>query len=71
MDRFAVTGMRISISKSEAMVLSRKPVDCAVQVGNETLPHMKKFKYLKVLFTNETEGKTKRVINTIALYFPD
>ena len=65
LDRFAVectaAGMRISISKSEAMVLSRKTMDCAVQVGNETLPQVKEFKYLGVLFTSE--GRTKQEIS--------
>ena len=46
-------GMRISTSKSEAMILSRKPVDCLLRVGNESLPQVKEFKYLRVLFTSE------------------
>ena len=46
-------GMRISTSKSEAMVLSRKPVDCLLWVGNESLPQVKEFKYLIVLLTSE------------------
>ena len=33
--------MRISTSKSEAMVLSRKSVDCLLRVGNESLPQVK------------------------------
>ena len=45
--------MRISTSKSEAMVLSRKPVDCLLRVGNESLPQVKEFKYLRVLFMSE------------------
>ncbi|KAK5900174.1 hypothetical protein CesoFtcFv8_009574 [Champsocephalus esox] len=45
--------MRISTSKSEAMVLSRKPMDCPLQVGNESLPQVKEFKYLGVLFSSE------------------
>lgn len=57
LDQFAaeceVVGMRISTSKSEAMVLSRKPVDCLLQVGNEPLPQVKEFKYLGVLFASE------------------
>ena len=28
-------GMKISTSKSEAMILGRKPVDCLLRVGNE------------------------------------
>ena len=65
LDRFAVectaAGMRISISKSEAMVLSREEMVCAVQVGNETLPQVKEFKYLGVLFTSE--GRTEQEIS--------
>ncbi|KAM7380977.1 hypothetical protein PAMP_004240 [Pampus punctatissimus] len=45
--------MRISTSKSEAMVLSRKPMDCLLRVGNESLLQVKEFKYLGVLFTSE------------------
>ncbi|KAL3060984.1 hypothetical protein OYC64_009239 [Pagothenia borchgrevinki] len=45
--------MRISTSKSEAMALSRKPMDCPLQVGNESLPQVKEFKYLGVLFSSE------------------
>ncbi len=46
-------GTWISTSKSEAVVLSRKPVDYPLQVGNETLNQVKEFKYLRVLFTSE------------------
>ncbi len=46
-------GMRISTSKSEAMVLSRKLVDCPLRVGNESLLQVKEFKYLGVLFSSE------------------
>ena len=57
LDRFAAeceaVGMRISTSKSEAMVLSRKPMECLLQVGNESLPQVKEFKYLGVLFASE------------------
>ena len=46
--------MRISTSKSEAMVLSRKPMDCPLQVGNESLLQVgNEFKYLGVLFSSE------------------
>ncbi len=34
-------GMWISTSKSEAMVLNRKPLDCSLRVGNEPLPQVK------------------------------
>ncbi|KAK3526001.1 hypothetical protein QTP70_011802 [Hemibagrus guttatus] len=46
-------GMRISTSKSEAMVLDRKKVACTLQVGGEVLPQVEEFKYLGVLFTSE------------------
>ena len=35
------------------MTLSRKPVDYLLRVGNESLPQIKEFKYLRVLFTSE------------------
>ncbi|KAK9541149.1 hypothetical protein VZT92_001216 [Zoarces viviparus] len=54
-------GMRVSTSKSEAMVLCRKPVDCSLQVWTECLPQAKEFKYLGVLFTSE--GKMEREID--------
>ncbi|KAI3375886.1 hypothetical protein L3Q82_004141 [Scortum barcoo] len=51
--------MRISTSKSEAMVLDRKRVACPLlQVGGEVLPQVEEFKYLGVLFTSE--GKMER-----------
>ncbi|KAI3353939.1 hypothetical protein L3Q82_005137 [Scortum barcoo] len=50
--------MRISTSKSEAMVLNRKRVACPLQVGGEVLPQVEEFKYLGVLFTSE--GKIER-----------
>ncbi|KAK3506039.1 hypothetical protein QTP70_003193, partial [Hemibagrus guttatus] len=43
-------GMRVSTSKSEAMVLDRKKVACILQVGWELLPQVKD---LWVLFTSE------------------
>ncbi|KAL1274593.1 hypothetical protein QQF64_027407 [Cirrhinus molitorella] len=46
-------GMRISTSKSEAMVLDRKRVVCLLRVGGECLPQVDEFKYLGVLFTSE------------------
>ena len=65
LDRFAAeceaAGMRISTSKSEAMVLSRKPVVCPLQVGREPLPQVKEFKYLGVLFTSD--GNMEREID--------
>ncbi|KAI3377606.1 hypothetical protein L3Q82_008432 [Scortum barcoo] len=60
-------GMRISTSKSEAMVLSRERVDCPLRVGEEFLAQVEEFgwrklsvtpdvlraTYLRVLFTSE------------------
>lgn len=65
LERFAAeceaAGMRVSTSKSEAMVLCRKTVDCSLRVGNESLPQVKEFKYLGVLFTSE--GRREREID--------
>ncbi|KAK3548162.1 hypothetical protein QTP70_004839 [Hemibagrus guttatus] len=54
-------GMRVSTSKSEAMVLNRKKVACTLQVGGELLPQVEEFKYLGVLFTSE--GRMDREID--------
>ena len=54
-------GMRFSASKSEAMVLSRKRVDCPLRVGGELFPLVEEFKYLGVLFTGE--GKMEQDID--------
>ncbi|KAK3557745.1 hypothetical protein QTP86_000302 [Hemibagrus guttatus] len=54
-------GMRVSTSKSEAMVLDRKKVACTLQVGGEVLPQVEEFKYLGVLFTSE--GRVDREID--------
>jgi len=51
-----VVGMRVSTSKSEAMVLCWKTVECSLRVV--LLPQAKEFKYLGVLFTSE--GKMDR-----------
>ncbi|KAK3572444.1 hypothetical protein QTP86_032667 [Hemibagrus guttatus] len=56
-----VAGMRVSTSKSEAMVLYRKKVACTIQVGGELLPQVEEFKYLGVLFTSE--GRMDREID--------
>ncbi|KAI3376783.1 hypothetical protein L3Q82_000382 [Scortum barcoo] len=52
-------GMRISTSKSEAMVLDQKRVVCPLRVGG--VPQLEEFKYLGVLFTSE--GKMEREID--------
>ncbi|KAK3541270.1 hypothetical protein QTP86_019416 [Hemibagrus guttatus] len=54
-------GMRVSTSKSEAMVLNRKKVACTLQVGGEVLPQVEDFKYLRVLFTSD--GRMDREID--------
>ncbi|KAK3506093.1 hypothetical protein QTP70_018234, partial [Hemibagrus guttatus] len=54
-------GMRVSISKSEAMVLDWKKVACTLQVGWELLPQVEEFKYLGVLLTSE--GRMDREID--------
>ena len=63
LNRFAseceATGMRVNTSKSEAMVLNRKPVVCLLRVLDESLPQVKEFKYLVVMF--RTEGTMERV----------
>ncbi|KAK3509655.1 hypothetical protein QTP70_008402 [Hemibagrus guttatus] len=65
LERFAAeceaAGMRVSTSKSEAMVLDRKKVACTLQVGGEVLPQVEEFKYLGVLFTSE--GRMDREID--------
>uniref|UniRef100_A0A674MBB2 Reverse transcriptase domain-containing protein n=1 Tax=Takifugu rubripes TaxID=31033 RepID=A0A674MBB2_TAKRU len=65
LDRFVAAceaaGMKISTSKSEAMVLNRKKVECLLRVKEEILPQVEEFKYLGVLFTSE--GKMEREID--------
>ena len=47
-------GMKISTSKSEAMmVLSRKRLGCPLRVREEVLPQVEDFKYFGILFTSE------------------
>lgn len=45
--------MKVSISKSEAIVLCWKTVDCFLLVGSELLPQVKEFKYLGFLVMSE------------------
>ncbi|KAK3569468.1 hypothetical protein QTP86_031437, partial [Hemibagrus guttatus] len=54
-------GMRVSTSKSEAMVLDWKKVACTLLVGGEVLPQVEEFMYLGVLFTSE--GRMDREID--------
>ncbi len=41
------------ISTSETVVLSQRRVDCQLQVGEELLPQVEEFKYLRILFMSE------------------
>ncbi|TWW81643.1 hypothetical protein D4764_01G0014580 [Takifugu flavidus] len=65
LDRFTAAceaaGMKISISKPEAMVLNWKKVECLLRVKEEILPQVEEFKYLGVLFTSE--GRMEREID--------
>ncbi|PWA23723.1 hypothetical protein CCH79_00006096 [Gambusia affinis] len=65
LERFAAeceaAGMAISASKSEAMVLSRKRVECLLRVRGGVLPQVEEFKYLGILFTNG--GRREREID--------
>ena len=49
LERFAaecvVAGMRISTSKTESLVVSRSPVQCALHVSGASLKQVEKFKY--------------------------
>ena len=50
-----------STFKSETIGLSQKKVERLLRVGKESLPQIKKFKYLRVLFT--TEERTQWQVN--------
>ena len=43
----------ICTSKSEAMVLSRKPKNCLLREGYESLAQVKELTFLRVLFTSD------------------
>jgi len=51
-------GMKISSSKSEAMVLNWK--ECSLWVGDESLPHAEELKYLGILFTSDGRLKGEK-----------
>ena len=57
LDQFAAeseaAGMKISTSKSEAVVFGRKKVKRLLCVGKEILPQVAKVLHLRVLFTSE------------------
>ena len=46
-------GIKISTAKTEVLHLSRKPVQCSLQVGGVKLKQVEKFKYLMVAFTRD------------------
>jgi len=55
--------MKISVSKTESMVVSRSQgVDCEILVNNSKLKQVREFKYLGSLFTDD--GKIAREIET-------
>ncbi len=54
-------GMKVSTSKTEAMVLCRKKANCSLWFGSELLLQTEEFKYLWVLFTSE--GRMKRELD--------
>ncbi len=60
--------MKVSTSKSEAMVLCRKTVDCSLWVRSELKPQAKEFKYLGVLLPSEgkMEHEMDRQIGAVA-----
>ncbi|CAM4630673.1 unnamed protein product [Leuciscus chuanchicus] len=60
---YEAAGMRISTSKSEAMVLSRKRVVCPLQVGGEFLSQVEEFLYLEAAdmsFLRRVSGRSRR-----------
>lgn len=59
-------GMRVSTSRSETVVLCRTMMDCSLWVGSELLPHVKEFKYLRVLFTSEGKVECDKQIAVLA-----
>lgn len=54
--KYEAAGMRVNTSKSEAMVLCRKAVDCSLELGSELPP-----KVIVILFTSE--GKMEHEID--------
>lgn len=55
------TVMRISTSKSEAIISCQNTLNCPLWAGSEFQPHVKELKYLGVLLTSE--GKVHFEIN--------
>lgn len=50
-----VVGVRINISKPEAMDLNEKRVECSFWVWDELLTQVEEYNYLSVLFRSEGE----------------
>lgn len=45
--------MEVSVSDSEALVIFQKSMGCPPQGASESLPQVKEFKYLRLLFMCE------------------
>jgi len=66
LDRFTAqcnnAGMRISATKTETLVLSRRPARCDLRLSGSTLKQVDTFKYLGVAFTSD--GRLDTELNT-------
>ena len=58
-------GMRISRDKTEVMVTSREPIQCDIELDEETLRQVEQFKYLGSIFVRE--GGCKEDVKTRCL----
>ena len=65
LDRFAAeceaSSMKISVAKSEVMVVARSPTDCVLHVSGAQLRQVQEFKYLGIVFTSD--GRQEREID--------
>ena len=65
LDRFAAeceaSSMKISVTKSEVMVVARSPTDCVLHVSGAQLRQVQEFKYLGIVFTSD--GRQEREID--------
>jgi exonuclease III len=63
LERFAgecdSASMRINTTKTEALVVSRTPVQCALHVSGASLKQVEKYKYLGVSFTSNGKWNTE------------
>jgi len=66
-DRFSAVcdqaGTKISTKKIEVFCLSRRPLQCGLQVSGNTLQQEEAFKYLGVVFTSD--GNRNKGIDTL------